>query len=222
HQNNESSTNSRKETTYDGRDDELNKKGMSAILLAAGFSSRMGKLKALLPWQGKTLIEYQIEQIHQARVREIVVVLGYQADQLHSVMTQYDHLKIVRNDHYKQGKSSSIRIGASNVSDNAKGIFICNVDQPVPSHTLTKMSDKLIQSAAIIPVYENKRGHPILFHGNLKDDLLAVRENTKGLRQIVSDYAERIMYLEVQDPSILFNFNKPEDYLKNFSEGGLP
>lgn len=54
----------------------------AAILLAAGLSSRMGQLKALLPWKGRTLIQYQIEQMKQAKINEIVIVLGYQAERV--------------------------------------------------------------------------------------------------------------------------------------------
>ena len=53
-----------------------------AILLAAGESSRMGQLKALLPWRGATLIEHQVASLFEGGVDRIVVVVGHEADRL--------------------------------------------------------------------------------------------------------------------------------------------
>lgn len=192
-----------------------NEGGTSAILLAAGLSSRMGKLKALLPWQGLPLIQYQIEQMQDAGISEIIVVLGSQSDQLQKFIMDYD-VKAVLNERYKQGKSSSIRKGAACIKNDSESILVSTVDQPVPANTLMKLQQylKVTQAPAVIPVYQGKRGHPILFHSSLKDDLLVVTEKTKGLRNVIQKYNKQITYLTVNDPSILLNFNKPEDYMK--------
>ncbi|MFD1360450.1 nucleotidyltransferase family protein [Lentibacillus salinarum] len=189
---------------------------ISTILLAAGFSSRMGKLKALLPWQGIPLIQYQIEQMRKAGVNEIIVVLGYRAQLLQRIVSPFD-VKTVINENYSEGKSSSIRKGASHIKHNAKGIFVSAVDQPVPSNTLQKLMKHLniTQDVAVIPVYHEKRGHPILFNGTIRNDLLAVNENTKGLRHVIQKYHKRIAYLKVNDPTILYNFNKLNDYMQH-------
>lgn len=185
----------------------------AAILLAAGRSSRMGQLKALLPWKGVPLIQYQIEQMTLANIDEIIVVLGYQAKELKQTISM-QKVKIVENEAFEQGKSSSIRKGVASIQGETQGIYICAVDQPVPSEILVKMRKHLkeINAAAVIPTFDKKRGHPILFHGTLKNDLMLVHEETMGLRNIIKKFHNQIAFLEINDSSILLNFNRPEEY----------
>ncbi|MFD1040250.1 NTP transferase domain-containing protein [Virgibacillus byunsanensis] len=191
----------------------MSKEHISAIVLAAGFSSRMGTLKALLPWQGIPLIQYQMEQLKNAGIVEIIMVLGHKADELAQVISPYD-VKSVFNEHYRDGKSSSIKKGVSCMTDNPSGIFILAVDQPVPSFILQKMVEhfRIDQPSIVIPSYQGKRGHPILFQGNLKEELLTVNEQSKGLRKVIQTYHDEISYLDVRDPAILLNLNEPNDY----------
>ncbi|RST57800.1 nucleotidyltransferase family protein [Siminovitchia terrae] len=191
----------------------------AGLLLAAGLSSRMGKLKALLPWEGMPLIQYQIEQMKQAGIDEIIVVLGYKAEYLQKIISTFE-IKAVINKNYEYGKSSSIRKGISSLHKEVDGIFISAVDQPVPSAILKKMKAHLEENeaAVVIPTYEMKRGHPILLHASTKNDLLLVNEETLGLRSVIRKYQQQIAYLEVNDPSILLNFNKQEDYDKSDRE----
>ncbi|MFD1705264.1 NTP transferase domain-containing protein [Siminovitchia sediminis] len=191
----------------------------AGILLAAGRSSRMGQLKALLPWNGKMLIHYQIEQMQQAGIDPMIVVLGFQAERLLHSIAGYE-VKTVINENYNEGKSSSIRKGLMEIQEQVDGIFISAVDQPVPFEVLIKMKKDLAsnKAAVIIPTNENKRGHPILFRGSLHKELLNIREQTKGLRGVIHAYQDQITYLEVNDSSILFNLNRPEDYLKKRQE----
>ncbi|SHF92674.1 nucleotidyltransferase family protein [Ornithinibacillus halophilus] len=195
----------------------------AAILLAAGKSSRMGKLKGLLPWQGKSLIQYQVEQLLEAGFDQIIVVLGYRSPLLEQEIKGYP-VTIVKNPHFEVGKSSSIRVGVTSIQSNIKGIMITAVDQPVPSMTLIQMMEAMNKQDGdiIIPVYQEKRGHPVLFNSRLIDDLLQVNEKTQGLKKVIHNYYDRITYLEVKDPSVLLNLNRPEDYNSfiNSAEGG--
>ncbi|MFZ3578988.1 nucleotidyltransferase family protein [Virgibacillus sp. DJP39] len=194
----------------------------SAIVLAAGQSSRMGELKALLLWQEVPLICYQIEQLQKAGVDEIIVVLGHKAPQIKEVIEPYT-VKTVFNQQYKQGKSTSIRKGVASVAVDPEGIFFLAIDQPVTCQTLKKLMEhfKRNKPAVVIPVHQGKRGHPILFHDNLKNDLLVVNEETKGLRDIIQKHHNQLAYLAVNDPAILLNFNKPSDYSNYNLRGGI-
>lgn len=197
-------------------------KSFTTILLAAGLSSRMGKLKALLDWQGKPLITYQIKQMKAANINDIHVVLGYKADKIKKYIYQEDVNAII-NERYEEGKSSSIRAGAASVDEHTDGIFVTAVDQPVPAQTLKLLMNELIQKnkPIIIPTYEGKKGHPILFAGHMKKELLNVQEETMGMREIIVNYNDEIEYVAVDDPAILINFNRPEDYERYRMQGGL-
>ena len=184
-----------------------------AIVLAAGFSSRMGQLKALLPWKGKTLLEYKVEQFEEAGMDEIIVVVGYQAEKLVEILSSYD-VNTVFNPDFAQGKTTSIRKGVERLPEDCGGILISAVDQPVASETLKVMTDALRSSNApvVIPVYRGKRGHPVVFSGRLRQDLLEVDEATKGLRNVIRNYEKEIREVSVSDETVLWNFNRREDY----------
>ena len=181
----------------------------------------MGRLKALLPWKGIPLIAYQIEQMQKAGINEIIIVLGFKAHQLREIVSTYD-VTTVFNEDFAHGKSTSIRKGASFITDDTDGIVISSVDQPVSSHTLKSLSNylKISKAKVVIPVYQEKRGHPILFHRSIKRDLLEVNEKTEGLRNVIRKYYDQIAYVPVNDSHILLNLNDPDDY-QNSLQGGL-
>lgn len=187
---------------------------VSAILLAAGFSSRMGELKALLPWKGKTLIEYQIEQLLEVGLAEIFVVLGYRAEELQKRISAYDVITVL-NENYPSGKSTSIQKGVSCVADDIDGILVSAVDQPVSSETLRTLIRAFHQTKrkVLIPVYQEKRGHPVLFSVSVKRDLMKVNEESKGLRNVIQKYHDAIEHIPVNEPHVLLNLNNLDDYL---------
>ncbi|MCA1029845.1 nucleotidyltransferase family protein [Bacillus timonensis] len=187
----------------------------SGIILSAGTSSRMGKTKALLPYNDTTLLNYQISQFNQSLLNETIVVLGHDATSiLHSLTTLPS--KIMMNSHFHNGKSSSIKVGVKNSSTSAQMILIANVDQPVSTRIINKMCAEFIKKRPkiIIPTYKQKRGHPVLFCSSLRSDLLSVSEQTQGLREIIHRYSSSIQEIELDEPSILHNFNTPNDLSK--------
>ncbi|MBB6448232.1 molybdenum cofactor cytidylyltransferase [Geomicrobium halophilum] len=197
----------------------INDHNCSAILLAAGRSTRMGTLKAFLPWEGKSLIEYQITQLKNTGVKDLLIVTGFKHKKIAEMIQSYD-VQIVWNHRFYEGKSSSIRKGIEAANAKAKGILICAVDQPVSQITLNLIIDhfKKTNAPIVVPVYQQKRGHPVLFHNNFRQELLNVNEETKGLRSILQKFSHQVSHLEVDDPNILFNLNTPNDYWSQFKK----
>ena len=103
--------------------------GVSAILTAAGESTRMGSPKPLLSWKGTTLVEYQVRCLLDAGCSEVVVVLGHAAEMVEPHVVG-EHVRHVLNPLYRQGKTTSIKAGLGVVSDDADGILLLAVDQP--------------------------------------------------------------------------------------------
>ncbi|TLS38931.1 nucleotidyltransferase family protein [Pseudalkalibacillus caeni] len=185
----------------------------SAVLLAAGNSNRMGKMKGLLPWKGKTLFEHQLVTLKQTSLSEVVVVLGRNADSFLKISKSHP-VTIVVNENYQTGKCSSILKGVHAVKDNADALFIVSVDQPVEVDVLNKMADsmKKYRPPVLVPVYKGKRGHPVLFSSAVMKDLLSIREETQGLRRILQKHRKRVLEVPVNCPLIGLNLNTPEDY----------
>src|SRR5687767_1576200 len=106
---------------------------VSAILLAAGESARMGLQKALLPWEGGTLLEYQLAQLAGAAdIGEIIVVTGHEPERITEIASAAPRARAVHNAAYQTGKVSSILTGLHALSTEADAILLLSVDQPRP------------------------------------------------------------------------------------------
>jgi molybdenum cofactor cytidylyltransferase len=183
---------------------------VSAILLAAGSSKRMGKLKQILPLGGKPVIMHCLDTIIESGITDIVVVLSPAGKEIEGVIRNLP-LTIIFNNNPSSEMVESVRIGLQTVHSGSTGILICLSDYPlITSDTLKilvtwheKEPDKII-----IPVYRNKRGHPNLFPKLCADEIF----HGLTLRDIVYKENRRIQLAEVQDEGILYDMDTEEDY----------
>ncbi len=198
----------------------------SAIVLAAGESTRMGRPKALLPWGDITLIEYQIQQLHDAGVEDIVVVLGHAADEVREHVPPSTGsggtIRVVVNEAFREGRASSLRAGAAALPDDADAIVVLNVDQPRPSELLRRLLEAHASSEALIsrPVFGTKHGHPILLAGSLLGELRSVEEGSQGLLGVVNAHRPEMRDVDLEHDGILIDFNTPEEYEKALAKFG--
>ena len=103
---------------------------ISAIVLAAGTSSKMGvKNKLLLPFKNNTFIEHVVSQLLQSKVDEIIVVLGHEKDKVKQLLTQKEVVFTV-NTAYNYGMTPPIQMGIKATSKNTDGYLICLSDMP--------------------------------------------------------------------------------------------
>jgi molybdenum cofactor cytidylyltransferase len=187
----------------------------SAILLAAGKSSRMGTLKGLLPWHGKTLIEHQVETLEKANVSEIIVVLGHDAEKFIEY-TEHRQVKVAINKNYQTGKCSSIITGLHLIDNQSDALIILSVDQPTDYSVIKNLQNTFRENRhpIIIPTYQGKKGHPILFSKSTLSDLLSIKEETQGLRGVIQKYRNDMLEIPINNPLISLNLNTFEDYQK--------
>ncbi|WP_066401165.1 nucleotidyltransferase family protein [Neobacillus mesonae] len=186
----------------------------TAILLAAGYSSRMGGIKALLPWNGLPLIEHQVQQLLKTSIKDIVIVLGYKAYEIKKVIVKYP-VQIIYNPNYSNGKTSSIKAGINALKDYSRTYLIVPVDTPIESQMIEMMIQQLLcnNSNIVIPVYSGKRGHPILLNGSLRNDILSISEEKMGLKELLRKYQSSTSELHVNKEHVLYNLNTREDYI---------
>ncbi len=184
----------------------------AAILLAAGESTRMGQPKPLLRWGDATLIEYQVQELRAAGVEEIVAVLGHEADAVRPRVPA--SVRIVVNEAYREGRASSLRAGAKALDDSAGPIVVLNVDQPRPRDLLRMLlaSHREAGAAITLPVYEGKRGHPVIVDGVLLAELRSASEEDRGLRGIIAAHDDDVHEVEVQSSIARLDINTPADY----------
>ena len=190
--------------------------GISAILLAAGESTRMGRLKAVLPWQNLTLIEYLVQSLQKAGVAEVVVVVGHRGDEVEAPVMGKPGVTTVVNPDYMQGKTTSIKAGLRNVSSSATGILVLSVDQPRPAHIVESVIKAHLEHGAPItcPVYRGHGGHPLVFSSSLLPELSAITEEGQGLREVTLRHKDYTYQLQVDSPIVTVDVNSPEDLEK--------
>ena len=195
-------------------DTQTQRQRIAAVLLAAGESTRMGRLKALLPWHGTTLIQYQVSALLEAGVSEVVVVLGYRAETLRPLVEAYPNVSVVLNLRYRTGKSSSVKAGLRHISQDTEGILVLAVDQPRSVTVVREVMAAHRQLGAPItyPAYKGKGGHPIVFSAQLLPEMQAIRESRAGLREVVGRHRSEVSKIEMDDPDVLLDLNRPEDY----------
>lgn len=197
--------------------------GACAILLAAGESSRMGRLKALLPWRGRTLIEHQMSALREGGADQVVVVLGHRADDLRPLLEGKDGVSWTLNPDYLQGKTTSIKAGLSALNcATLDVILMLNVDQPRDAADVARVLEvhRSHGYAVTVPEYRGKGGHPIALSVALLPELLEIDEDTQGIKAVVRRRPESVQRFPLDNPGILLDLNTPEQYQAAVASAG--
>ncbi len=187
----------------------------TALILAAGLSSRMGEFKPLLPLGGTTVIGKAIESFRNAGVEDIIVVAGFAAERLIPVLQKHQ-VGWVINHEYEQGMYSSLRAGVRKLSDSCEAFFVLPADYPfvLPATVIALLNAfRLCEERKLIfrPSYRGRRGHPPLISAGMVPFLLDFDE-AGGLRQLLSRHAEETLNVDCDDPGILADLDCQEDY----------
>jgi molybdenum cofactor cytidylyltransferase len=183
----------------------------------------MGGLKALLPWEGTTLIEHQIASLFDAGIDRIVVVLGHDADRLIPLVEGRANLEWVVNPRYLQGKTTSIQKGLSAVSyRDATELLILNVDQPRSSETVRCLLERHHEHGRLItvPEFGGKGGHPIIIAARLLSELQSIEEETQGIKAVVRSHAEDVVRVDLDKAEVLWDLNTPKQYEEALKSAG--
>lgn len=184
-----------------------------AVLLAAGESRRMGKLKQLLPLGDKTLVEHCVDNLLASKVDEVIVVTGHRESEVRRAIIDRP-VKIVHNADYQKGMASSIKCGLREISKRAEACVLSLVDQPrIDKETIDLLIDvyRDNHSLIVIPTYQEKSGHPIVLDLALADEILAMDLDV-GLRQVILAREGAITRVAVLSPAVLEDCDLPEDY----------
>lgn len=185
----------------------------AAIVLAAGYSSRMGSFKPLLPLGHTTVLERVVTMFHEAGVSDVRVVVGYRAHDLIPLLEDRGP-RIIVNDHYKDGMFSSIAAAADTIGHYIEAFFVMPVDIPLvnPCTLLEQIRVYNETDAAVLyPTFCGKRGHPPLISARLAK-AIADWHGDGGLRAILKLHEHAAVDVEVRDEYILFDLDTPDDY----------
>ena len=191
-------------------------KKLAAAILAAGESRRMGRPKALVPFEGLTFVEHLLQATNHPRVGIVRVVLGANAESIQAEL-KLDQEIVVVNQDWQQGQLSSIQSAIRSLpADQTAGLLLCPVDHPLIS---TQLVSRLIaefdsdRKLIVVPTHQGRRGHPVIFHASLYAELLDASPNV-GARQVVWAHPDAIAEIETDEAGVILNLNDPETMRK--------
>jgi molybdenum cofactor cytidylyltransferase len=188
---------------------------ISAILLAAGESKRMGKPKQLMPLGRTSILEQTIDNYLNSEVNEVIVVLGHRAEEAKRIMAARP-VKLAINPNYQQGMSTSIIAGLNMVDSRARAVVIALGDQPfIDSQTLNRLIDEFYNhdKGIVIPVYRGRRGHPVIFAIRYKDELFRLKGDIGG-REIIDRYPDDVLEVPVNCEGIYIDIDTNKQLLE--------
>ena len=188
---------------------------ISALILAAGQSKRMGQPKMCLPWGEKTVLEQVIDTFKAASVDQILVITGGDREQVEMLVGGL--AQVVFNPEFAKGEMlSSVQVGLSGLKPGADAILIGLGDQPqVQERSVQLVVNAYHESGAsiIVPSFKMRRGHPWLVAHSHWDEILRMG-SPDSMRGFLRRHADEICYVTVDSDSILQDLDTPEDYLK--------
>ena len=190
---------------------------IAAVVLSAGESSRMGQPKALLPIDGQTFIERIVGALKQTSIARVIVILGYDADEMKQ---RVGHLpiEILVNPDYKLGQLSSLQVAVRHLEKTADcdGMLVHLVDHPyIDSGLVATMIERFYQSGKllVVPRHNGKRGHPVIFSRKLFGELLAAPMD-QGAKAVVNAHRDDTLEIDTHDEGITVDIDTPELYKK--------
>ena len=191
----------------------------SALILAAGKSSRMGKPKFALKFNKKlTFLEEIINRYRSFGCQEIVIVMNeIGKDYLQSQSIELpDNCTIVINSHVEWERFYSVKLGLQALKLKTP-TFIHNVDNPFVNYdVLASLVSQIEASDYIVPTYKGRGGHPILLSYRVYRALLAEEGNSLILSEFLKQYDKKRVI--VDDDRVLININTKQVYKKMFGE----
>lgn len=200
-----------------------NQNAIGLLILSAGESSRMGKPKQLLKFQGKSLLRNTIQTATDSACDSIIIVLGANAEILQNEVKGLN-LEIILNEDWKSGMSSSIKAGLNKLLEidaNLKAVVIMVCDQPfVSAEVIDNLIEKYLETDTLIVAskYAETLGVPALFDRKLFDELLNLNEKS-GAKSLIKKLESQTASIDFPKGNI--DIDTPEDYSELLQTGFL-
>ncbi len=196
-------------------------KNVSAIVLAAGQSRRMGgRNKLLMEIEGVPLVRRTVETLLASSVSAVVVVTGHQSAEVEAAVKGLD-VRIVHNPHYPEGLSTSLKAGLDAVDSEAAAALICLGDMPeiAPAHIarLVDGFDPEAGRAIGVPTHNGKRGNPVLWARRFFGEMQNIAGDV-GARHLIGDNESLVYEVEFEDTGVLMDLDTPgqwDDYISS-------
>ena len=161
-----------------------------------------------------SLVAHQVQTLADvAGIADVLVVTGHRADDVRAALDGLP-ARTVHNRDYALGRASSVACAAGALPADCAGILLANVDQPLHAGALADLvaNWQTAPDNIVRPLYERQHGHPVIFPGDLRDELAAVDDATEGPRAVVRRHAARLRDAPTAYPHVLLNLNTRAAY----------
>ena len=193
---------------------------ISAVILAAGESKRMGnENKLLLPIEGEALIRRFVRSVCLSQVENVLVVLGFEANKIKKVLIDQP-VDFVYNPFFMNGLTTSIKTGIRASPKKFDGYMICLSDLPFAKTRdfnilLRAYSSFRVKECALVtvPVFQGKRGNPVLFSSEFREEIL--EHEGEGCRDLIAKHNDDVREVIMKNGNLLCDIDSPEDYINN-------
>ncbi len=187
----------------------------TAIVLAAGTSSRMGEEnKLLLPFRESTVLENVVEVVCASSIEDVIVVTGHQDRQIRDALSSH-RVRIAYNPEFEDGLSTSIRRGVLASVPETDSFMICMGDMPfiteLTIRRLIELSDAAELPSIVVTTFEGRRGHPVVFDSVFRPELMKLQGDA-GAKSILEAHPEAVVEVEVRDSHVLEDIDTWESY----------
>jgi molybdenum cofactor cytidylyltransferase len=193
------------------------KSALSAVVLAAGMSKRMGQPKMILPWKDTTVIGQVISTLLAGGVDDVTVITGGARQQVEQAIKDFPVRSVFNPDFENEEMLSSIQLGLISLPGDRSAAMIVLGDQPwIEQNVVRSLIDFYFgnPSKILIPSFAMRRGHPWIVDRSLWPAILELRP-PQTLRNFMEEFRSEVAYLTVSTPSILKDLDTPEDYSNN-------
>jgi len=184
---------------------------LDAVVLAAGFATRFGGGKLLAPYDGGVLLDGALRAAVAAPVRSVTLVTGAEAERVAAAARAFDReIRIVQAADFAEGLAASLRAGVASLPPDSAGVFVFLGDMPrVPAAVLRPLAAALSAGAsAAAPMFEGRRGNPVLIGRALFPELLRLTGD-EGARRVLQGLGDRLALVEAPDDGVLFDVDEP-------------
>lgn len=185
-------------------------RGPSAIVLAAGASSRFRGTKQLAELSGRTLVRRAIEAIPAAAVSETLVVVGFRAKEVGTTLG--GRARTVHNARFREGMGSSVRAGIEALAEGTPGALILLADQPFVTRALVKrvLSTFEAKGGIVAAARGDLVAPPVVFSRSYFDELTALRGD-RGAKAVIELHPGALTRVEVRSDRTLLDIDTRED-----------
>lgn len=174
----------------------------------------MGRPKALLPWRGTTLVEYQMSSLIHGGCDSVIVVTGKYDAEMAPLLTERENITRVFNPKWQNGKATSVQAGIRELPDAVDTIVLLAVDQPRPAWVVERLLKVHTEFGAAVtsPGYKGHGGHPLVFDAALRTELASVTEENEGVRAILARPNLNHHRVKFESAIVRLDINTPEAY----------